>query len=105
MAFCLFVRSGNPAAKVSNGRPLPAAPSYDESRYTWDSGYDEIRDVTPGDAARMTSPDGYEVPVVHEEQEEECIYDVARPDLAGNEGRPSLRRPMYMNEDSFSTHM
>ena len=90
-------------AKTGNGRPLPAAPAFDESRFTWDSGYDEIRDVT-SDAGRTTSPDGYEVPVLHENEEEECIYDVARPEVS-SEGRPSTRRPMYMNEDSFSTHM
>lgn len=87
------------------GRPLPAAPvSYDESRNTYDSGYDEIRDVTP-EAGRMASPDGYEVPVLHEEEEEECIYDVARPDWSTASQRASSRRGTYMNEGSFSTQL
>ncbi|KAK7503633.1 hypothetical protein BaRGS_00005172 [Batillaria attramentaria] len=88
------------------GRPLPAAPvAYDESRNTCDSGYDEIRDVTP-EAGRMASPDGYEVPVLHEEEEEECIYDVARPDWSGvSQRQRSSKRAMYMNEDTFSTQL
>ncbi|KAK7102618.1 leucine-rich repeats and immunoglobulin-like domains protein 2 isoform X1 [Littorina saxatilis] len=89
--------------KVASGRPLPATPTeFDESRYTWDSGYDEIRDVSP-ELGRMTSHDGYEVPVLHEEDEEECIYDVAKPEEGS---RPySVRRPTYMNDGPFSTHM
>jgi hypothetical protein len=97
-----FVVAG---AKALDNRPLPATPLYDQPRHAWDGGYDEIRDVNH-DGKGTTSSDGYEIPVTQDDDDEdEVIYDVARPEVTPEERPASMRKNTYMNDSSSSTHM